>query len=394
MKIALSVPTGYHMRELIMPLRDLLTNDPDIDQVIILTPAAPHRHLIFSDYHKKFTFHHTPDINSAKTVLQKYNPDLVVTDTTGLDAYDVPILKAAHQLNLTTATFIASWDNIWKINRHKGEQFFAPHFIVWNQMMKDHLSQVIPHPAHTDITIVGAPRFDFFTHSDRIPSRLQLYNHLGLSHPRRPLIHFATTELYPLDYVVRAIRQALDLNRLKHHPYLFASVHPGGHISRHRSSLKPYDVTIKYSFGRQKSSPHPNFFYRPTMKDVYLHLALFKHADLLINHSSTVALESFAANTPVINVNYPPPWHWLSWYQSIPRHDFREHYADLLADHPSQVVTSKSQLIQAARNYLSSPDLDQSARQSTLTKMTTITDGTASQAMLDHFKHLAAAHDT
>lgn len=389
MIIALSVPTGYHMRELLVPLQDLLTNDEDIDKVLVLTPAADFRKLIFPEYSDKFIFHHTPDIDTATEIFTKYQPDLVVTDTTGLDDYDVPILRAATSLNITTATFIASWDNIWKINRHKEEQAFADHFIVWNQMMKDHLPKVIPDPDSKDITVIGAPRFDFFTHSDRIPSREELFRHLGLTDFARPLIHFATTELYPLDYIVKSIFQS----KLKQQPHLFASVHPGGNMTHHKTELQAYDVTIRYSFGRHESSPHKSFMYRPSKKDVYMHMALFKHADLLINHSSTVALESFAADTPVINVKYAKPWHWLSWYRSIPRRDFDEHYADLLSDNPSKVVTNEPELIQATNDYLSDPTIDQAARKSTLSKMNTITDGTASRKMLDHLKQLATKHE-
>lgn len=390
MKILFSVPTGYHLRELLLPLRPLLEKDADITQVICLTPAAAYRQQIFSEFSDKFSFVSNPqDLSAHKELLETHQPDLVITDTVGHDELDYPILETAKHLHIPTLTFIASWDNVWKIKRLMDANkpiSLADRFVVWNTMMKDHLLRLFPQKIQPDhIHVIGAPRLDYFFHHKNIPSKEDLYAHLGFKDIDRPLIHIATTELYSMDYVVAAIHSAAQNNQLPKNPHLYASIHPGGDLSRH-DYLKKYHVTYRYSFGRDNNAPLPSFLYHPTDQDIYMLVALFTHADLLINHSSSVALESLLGKTPVINVKYGRPLDWWHWYRSMVYRDFKEHYVDLVKDGATTIVHNQKQLVHAASNLLQNPTQNESARLTTIKRMITTTDGTASQKMLDLIK--------
>ncbi|PIT98551.1 MAG: hypothetical protein COT71_00030 [Candidatus Andersenbacteria bacterium CG10_big_fil_rev_8_21_14_0_10_54_11] len=394
MKIALSVPSGYHARELLLPLHRDLDDDSDINQVLVITPAGDLRKQVFPHYCSKFCFVTNPkNITGHKQLLERERPDSIITDTNGLDQLDVPILQAARQLRIPTLTFIASWDNIWKIARAKasGQPYCnADRFIVWNKAMKVHLHRVFPEIAPEHILVIGAPRFDYFWHKVKIPSKSQLRAYLNLPDDDRPLIHFATTELYPLDYVIAAVHAARQSGTFTAMPHLYASVHPGGKIENHDHYAQKYNVTIRYSFGRHQQAAHPLFQYNPTEKDVSMLAALFTHADLLINHSSTVAIESFAGGTPVINIKYGRPLDWWRWRRSAVYRDFKEHYQDILIDRPTKVVYNKSQLIAAIQEYLANPTLDQKNRWSNLKRMITTVDGTAGKKVLAAIKLVAS----
>lgn len=395
MTIAFSVPSGYHARELLLPLRRLLETDPDIQRAIVITPAAPWHQQLFPDISsERITFVPNPEADTSyRELFQQTRPDLVITDTNGLDSLDLPILRAARQLNIRTLTFIASWDNIWKIEQHQRQRrplCNADYFVVWNKMMRRHLQRIFPAIPDDHVSMIGPPRFDYFHHRDRIPSRAQIRAYLNFPDDDRPLLHFATTELYPMDYLIATVRRAIRRGALPE-SYLYASVHPGGDLRRHRPYAQRYGVTIRYSFGRRPTAPVPQFRYCPTEQDIYRLAAVFIYADVLINHSSTVALESFAGDTPVINVKYGRPLGWWRWYRSVVYRDFQQHYRDILADAPTTVVANPRTLLTAIRGYLSDPAKDRSSRQKNLRKMTTHADGTASQRMLTHIKQLASA---
>ncbi len=396
MKLLLSVPSGFHARELLTPLKRLLESDADIASVHCLTPAAPFSKQLFPEYGGKFVFHKSPAGGvERRELMKKVGPDVVITNTAGLDSADVPILRAARQLSLPTVTFIASWDNVWKMERLKNEsrpQVLADYLLVWNQMMRDHLLRVFPELNQERISVAGAPRFDYFTHEDSIPSRRDLLGYLNLPNDGSKLLHFATTELYPMEYVVRDIFSAAQKGRIKHKLSLYASVHPGGDIKKHRPYADKYGVTVRYAFGRLKSSPHPDFHYHPSEKDIYLLVALFKHSDLLINHSSTVAIESFFGHTPVINVKYGRPFDWWRWYRSMVYRDFKEHYRDIISGGATKIVRHPRQLIAAINDYLDSPSRDSQARQKTLRRLVTTTDGSAGQKVLKCIKTAAGPH--
>lgn len=388
MKILFSVPTGYHLRELLLPLRSLLEADNTIEKVFVITPTARFRRDIFSSFSHKFEFFENPDdLASHATLMRNLTPSIVVTNTVGHDALDYPILKAAADNKIPTLTFIASWDNVWKISRlmaaHK-PTYIADHLIVWNTMMKSHLLQIIPKLTANRISVIGAPRLDYFWQTKKIPSKATLYQQLSLTDLAKPLIHFATTELYPMDYVVAAIAEAIETGDIPA-CYLYASVHPGGDIKRH-TKLASFGATVRYSFGRQAQALHPAFAYVPTEPDIYRLISLFMHADALINHSSTTALESLIAGTPVINVKYGQPFDWWRWYRSAVYRDFREHYADLIRDGATYVVTNKQQLITSLKQALANRAAKAQARQTTIKRMITTTDGSASQKVLAKIK--------
>ncbi len=394
MKIAFSVPSGYHLRELVLPLKTYLEQDTSVDQVLIITPAAPFKNTIFSQYSSKFEFIANPeqqDESGHRKLLEIYRPDIVITDTVGHDALDYPILKAAAGLHIPTLTFIASWDNVWKIERMLKKHMpvaIADHFIVWNTMMKEHLLRIFSGLTSERVHVIGAPRMDYFWHTDKIPTKEQVYDVLGFEDPTRPLIHFATTELYPMEYVVEAVYNAIHDGRIPKNPYLYASVHPGGNMKNHES-LHMYDVTVRYSFGRTETAPHPSFTYLPTQEDIYNLVGVFKHADVLINHSSSTALESLIADTPVINVKYGKPLDWWRWYRSMVYRDFQQHYVDLIKDGATYVVKNKKQLVEAVSDALTHPTKKEDARRTTIERMITTTDGTASQKVLEALKTFA-----
>ncbi len=369
MHILFSIPSGFHLREILLPLKPLIDQDTSIEKVTCLCPAAPFKDKLFKEYKEKYHFIKNPtDEKETTKLLDQIKPQLVVTNTSGLDSLDLPPLKSAQSLKIPTFTFISSWDNVWKMERLKNDngcQILADTIVVWNPTMKNLLLKIFPTDPEK-IKIIGAPRLDFFHHPEKIPTREQLFSHLGLDDPERKLIHLSSTELYPFDYVVKTISKAIDSDKINHHPYLYLSVHPGGDINRHKKYTQKYNVLTRYSFGRLPTSPHPNFLYNPTIKDVYLLTSLFVHSDLLINHSSTTAIESFLGHTPVININYGRPFDYFNWRRSMVYRDFKQHYQQILKAKATKIVKNPSELINAIKAYLNNPHADADGRQTAL----------------------------
>lgn len=378
MKLALSVPSGFHGRELLLPLKSLLEADRNLEKVTVISPAAPYHAEVFSSYGRMFDF---------VTDLDDVTPDIIVTTTSGLDVHDIPILHTAKKRGIKTVTFIASWDNVWKMERFNNQgrtQVLADRLIVWNEMMKTHLERIFPDYNPQHIAVIGAPRFDYFWHTDRIPSEGALRRYLDMPHDDRPLIHIATTELYPMDYLIKTIAEA-------HVGHLYASVHPGGDMSKHQVYAQKYGVTVRFSFGRREHSPHPAFKYNPTLDDIYMLVALFKYSDLLVNHSSTVAIESMATDVPIINVQYGKAFDWWRWYRSMVYRDFQQHYRDITDGGATTIITSERQLLTTLTDYLAHPEKKRAERKTTLKKLLTTVDGTASQKVWEYIKQVCAA---
>jgi hypothetical protein len=389
MKLLFSVPTGYHFRELILPLHSHLKADSSITEVHIVTPAASIASEIFTGFGSKFFYHENPaDDAGHRELFASIKPDVVITDTVGHDALDEPILRIGKEMEVHTLTFIASWDNVWKIDRliASGIKIAIPdRFTVWNQMMKQHLMRTFPDVAEDRIAVIGAPRLDYFSQTEKILSKEEIYHTLGFEDVSRPLIHVGTTELYPMDYIARAIREGVDTGAITGNPYLYASVHPGGAVERYKK-FEEYGFTVRRAPGRNESISVNAFKYAPTEHDIFFQIGVFTHANVLINHSSTVALESIITGVPVINVLYGMPFDWWKWHRCMVVRDFKEHYKDLVSDGATYVVRSKKELIQATTDALQHPHAKDAARDITVKKMITTTDGTAGKKVLEYIK--------
>lgn len=388
MRLLISAPSGFNTREILLPLAPLLAKDPTIERVTVATPAASYADTLFPPLGPKFTFTANAAGQDFSAVLEAEKPDAVITPTNGLDGHDVPILEAARRLNIPSFVFVASWDNVYKIERsiQYGRTVVRPdYFAVWNNMMQEHLLRLYPEISETTVRVIGVPRFDFFFSAKPVMAAAALRSALNIPSDDAPLFHCATTELYPFDYILRSIKRAAEDNRIVPAPHLFASVHPGGVLAKHEN-LRQYGATVQFTPGRREASPLPDFRYLPTYDEISLHVALFQQSNLLINHSSTVAIESMLADVPVINIKYGRPFDWWRWRRSMVYRDFHEHYREIIDYNGTSIVASPRELIAAIRQYLANPAFKRAERLATVKRLITFTDGASAKRLVDYIK--------
>lgn len=397
--VAISVPTGSHHRALLQPLRDLFVAQEHWNFLIIspgapwadeLFPAAVYPRDRFAFGEIKTNQWQAPETRaSLKRIYAQFDPALVVTTTTGRDPLDRPILAVAKEQGIRTCTFVESWDNIWKMARTRKEQVIPDRLIVWNEIMKDHLLREFPELTPERISVTGAPRLDAFRHEDKIPSRDALFRALGLD-PAKRLLHLATVELYDMSHVAEQIGKARKNGALPPDLQLYASMHPGsGKPDMHRQWTEQYGYTLRYSFGRHEKAPHPDFLFNPTMEEMVLLVALWKETDVMVNFSSTAALESMLADRPTIGVLYGKPRDWWNWRRSAVVRDFQEHYQDLVRGGGVRVVRRRRELIPAIQDALAHPEKERDGRRKSCEIVMTTLGGDASQKTFEVLRDLA-----
>lgn len=412
-RIAISVPSGAHHRSFLQPIRDLVISETDWE-VLVISPGAPWSDQLFPDAEYPRSRFRFVENTETERLFTDTRPSLVVTTTAGLDLKDPPILEAAQRLGLRTATFVESWDNIWKTERvarglgKPGQRIVFPDaLLVWNDRMKQHALRAFPtyktdETYRTDrtyrtyrsprIVITGAPRLDYFgpRYASQLPPRAEVMESLGLK-PEGRLLHLATTELYDHGHVAKAIGEAKRRGDLPPDLQLYASVHPGGKMERHQPWAEKYGFSIRFSPGRRADVPHPDFRYNPTQEEMLRLAATFKEADVMVNLSSTVALESCLADRPTICAFFGKSFDWFAWRRSMVVRDFREHYADLLSGGGIAVARNGAQLVAQIRAYLEDPQKDSAGRRRSAEIIAGTVAGDASERVLAKLKTLAAS---
>jgi len=377
--IILSVPSGSHSRALLKPLRHFFKQAITEGKIklVIVSPMSEHPELTEEFSGSGFTF-----VPWQEKIFAEHKPDLLVTTTTGLDDFDLPILQAAKKCKTKILTYVESWDNIWKMEKKKEKMIKADTLLVWNKMMREHAIKALGYQKD-QIHLVGSPRLDYFYDQDKIPSREKLFQYLGVD-PGKKLVHIATVELYDISYIVKILSCARDSGKIKIPIEIYCSVHPGGDIKKHENYAKKYNVKLRYSFGRNDRVPDPDFRYNPTEEEMCLLASLWIHSDLMINFSSTAAIESMLGDTPTINVMFGKPFDFIAWRKSAVYRDFKEHYKDIITERGTRVVKNKKQLLSAVNFYLARPEADREARSKTCQKMITFLDGKCSERVFNH----------
>ena len=117
----------------------------------------------------------TPYYSYCCTVLQQEKPDLLFCTNQRLSLALAPIMSA-QSLQIPTATFIFSWDNL-----PKGTKLVQPdYYLVWSQHMKSELQYYYPQVADAQIKITGTPQFESHYDNSLIQSRDEFFIKYGL----------------------------------------------------------------------------------------------------------------------------------------------------------------------------------------------------------------------
>jgi hypothetical protein len=308
-------------------------------------------------------------------LLKKYQPDLVVTGTPGLNRNDVHLMRAARRAGIETATVMLSWDNLTS----KGYMGARPdHLLVWSDLMAEEAEQYHNFPRNR-IQWSGAAQFDLY-HGVRERLDREAWRTRHNIPPGRPLIVYGTINPAILPHEGAVLQQIVDAcksDAFSVKPYLWIRLHPQvvrGYYSR---SLEPMralagpDVYIEEPPVQSDKLP-----WDLPKKDA-IHLAeLMAAADILVTTSSTLSIDAACAGTPIINVFFDgdTPVHPAL---SAQRFMYYTHYAHILKTGGIAKSMTIDDFIRQAKTYIEKPETDREGRENILRQQMNRLDGQA-----------------
>lgn len=225
-----------------------------------------------------------------------YKPDIVFS-TSILSVLDIAFMKEARRRRIKTVSMQKGWDNLLNLCYR-----FAPdYFLVPNEMNVD-LAVVYQNLVRGNIYVTGLPQFDWYGRPDIIKSREEYFRSKGLD-PNRALIFFGSEGIWSTSdhEVAEKIYDWIINDELAKPCALLARPHYTNVKSdvfknlRHKKHVFVDDYRIT---GFMIDA------WDLTVPEVIDFTNSIYHCAIMINISSTLALDAAACNRPVISVMF------------------------------------------------------------------------------------------
>jgi CDP-Glycerol:Poly(glycerophosphate) glycerophosphotransferase len=292
----------------------------------------------------------------ATRLLKAYSPDVVVT--TGPQRYEEPaIVASAKRLGIPTVAFITSWDNITTKNRIP---FRHERYLVWSAQMKDELLRFYPYVADSAVSIVGAPQFDVFFQERFHEDRAAFCNRLNLR-ANLPIILYALGSPNFLKehhgaLALARIVEAGDLGDVQ----LLVRPHPLFDRGEEAKAFERFGRRVRVQRTGDKDLPTGSR--AQGTEDITDWVNTFRHADVVVNLSSTATVDAAICDKPVVNLDFDPE---PGQPHAALVHDVNHvwtHFKPIAESGGVRLVGSVTEMVTAIREYLEHPETDAEKR--------------------------------
>lgn len=216
--------------------------------------------------------------------------------------YIAPLIYASEQLKIPNGTFIFSWDNIASKGRMAGN---FDYYFVWSKLMKTELLQFYSQIKETQIHIVGTPQFEPYAFEEYGYSKKIVFEKFDLD-INLPTILFtcndSSSENDPI--YLETLARFIHENRLVKKVNLLVRTSPAESPERFKFITDKFKF-IKWNYPDWTSvrQNHQEAWSQrvPSLQDLSDLKSMLKYCDLCINVLSTITLDAFIFNKPVIN---------------------------------------------------------------------------------------------
>jgi hypothetical protein len=302
----------------------------------------------------------------------KYDPD-VVFSTSIISSADAAFMKEAARRGIKTVSMPRGWDNVTT----KFYWVIPDLFLVENEIMKRNAVKC-QNMKPERIKVCGFPQFDWYRKPEILMDRETYFKLRGLD-PNRKLILWGSTGAWtPEDRnACEPLIEAVNKKGVLVKP---VSILIRSHFTNARGRI------FDYLRGTPNVMVDDNFtfsdFFRdgcdPSVEEIKLFINTIYHADLVVTLCSTLSLDAFCFDKPVINTAFG------GFYDKDGRdvtavlytHD---HYQPLLEIGAIDLVSTEKELIDSVNRYLEHPEYKREERKKALELLCYKVDGKSSE---------------
>ena len=332
-----------------------------------------------------------PTVDQYVKLFQDIRPDvLFCSHQRPLEV--VPAVLAARRLQIPTATFIFSWDNISSKGRIATS---FDHYLVWSDHMRNELLEYYPDAAPENVHVVGTPQFDPYADDSLLWSHDEFCQQVGTD-PNRKLICYSGGEpgTTPEDQDhLRILMELIRSGQIKGNPQVLlrpAPVTRADERIRYGKVCQDFPELI-YSQPRWlQTVPGSWASVIPSRDDMQLLANLTQYVDVNVNVASTMTLDFAIRDKPVVNIGFnandPPPFGVAlkDYYYKF------EHYRPVVELGAARFANTPDELAAHINAYLADPSLDRERRRQFVELELDLPVGQSSTKILSALDEIAA----
>ena len=316
---------------------------------------------------------------------RRYRPDLVVVGTMGRSAETYFLLRRARALGVRTLCTVQSWDFLTM----KDYPLERPEkLVVWNEPNKR--EAVALHGfCEEEIYISGVPHFDYYFDREVLSPRDEWLRAQGFD-PERRLITVTAQPSHSrplvLDEVVNFLVHWIRDNRLVAPCQVLVRPHPAvysgeGEGQGTESDLRRYESMSNFVKGNRPRMSNAGISLDTHRSEHHFLANLLHHSDVVLDFFGTMSIEACAADTPVVNIDFPAT---RTDGTADPRKmDFRnfDHIRSIVNLKGTRIVESAEALLGTINIYLTNPALDRFERMQVAERLCYKTDGRSTERL-------------
>ncbi len=288
---------------------------------------------------------------------EKERPDLVVAMYPFTEPHMV-MAAAAKRLKIPTLAFITSWDNI--STKHRLVYQYDS-YVVWSEQMKDELHEFYPQSRNRPVIVAGSPQYDVFFQPRYRRSREEFLRGYGLD-PARPVILYSlgSPNMLREDYGAVDFAERMFAHPALSQAQLIIRPHPAK-LEAALTALEP--VRAKYP-QVVIQGPHRSWSKTPFQNEesIVEWVNTVRHADVVINLSSTMAIDAAIFDRPVVNLDFDPePGTPNRQLVEDANHKWN-HFKPIAESGALWMVKNMDEMVRATETYLCQPELHREKR--------------------------------
>ena len=268
--------------------------------------------------------------------------------------YIAPLIYAAEILKIKTIAFIFSWDNLASKGRMAGN---FDNYLVWSSLMETELLHFYQSINKNQVAVVGTPQFEPFIQEKYGYTKENLIAKFNLD-ANKPILFFTCNDSSSKNdpIYLNILAEFIEKNKLIKKVNLIVRTSPVEEPERFNTIAEKYKFIIwNFPDWTIKTKNHQESWSQrvPSIEDLNDLKSLLYHCDININVLSTITLDSFIFNKPVVNPVFGNKENKMFDDQKFLKY---QHLFNLVVSKSSEIVKNEDEFLTAINNLLSGND--------------------------------------